>query len=66
MSDLKKTKKELIEELEKLRKKVQSHDNRDFGYNSLLGNNYGFIVESVPSGIIMTGDHGNIIFSNCS
>jgi protein-histidine pros-kinase len=64
MSDLRKTKKELIEELEELRERVQSYENPDLGYNGLFRNNYGFIVESVPSGIVMTDDHGIIIFAN--
>ncbi|HKQ32934.1 MAG TPA: PAS domain S-box protein, partial [Thermodesulfobacteriota bacterium] len=64
MSDLRKTKKELIDELEELREKVQSYENQDLGYNGLFRNNYGFIVESVPSGIVMTDEHGTIIFAN--
>lgn len=64
MSDQRKTKKELIEELEELRERVQSYESQDFGYNGLFRSNYGFIVESVPSGIVMTDDRGTIIFAN--
>jgi PAS domain S-box-containing protein len=64
MNDLKKTKKELAEELEELRKKVKSYENQDGGESGFFGNSYSFIVESVPSGIVMTDGTGKIIFVN--
>jgi PAS domain S-box-containing protein len=64
MNDLKKTKKELAAELEELRKKVKSYENQDGGESGLFGNSYSFIVESVPSGIVMTDGTGKIIFVN--
>ncbi len=64
MNDLKKTKKELAAELEVLRKKIKSYESQDGGESALFGNNYSFIVESVPSGIVMTDDTGKIIFVN--
>jgi PAS domain S-box-containing protein len=64
MNDLKKTKKELAEELEELREKVKSYENQDGGESGFFGNSYSFIVESVPSGIVMTDEAGKIIFVN--
>ncbi|HVY55272.1 MAG TPA: PAS domain S-box protein, partial [Thermodesulfobacteriota bacterium] len=65
MNDLKKTKKELISELKELRDKVSSYENQ--GENEgqgIFGNDYSFIVESVPSGIVMTDGDGKIIYVN--
>jgi PAS domain S-box-containing protein len=64
MNDLKKTKKELIAEMEELRDRVASYESRDCGQSGLFGNNYSFIVESVPSGSVMTDGTGKIIFVN--
>ncbi len=64
MNELKKTKKELTAELEKLREKVKSYESQDGGESGLFGNSYSFIVESVPSGVIMTDGTGKIIFVN--
>lgn len=64
MNDLKKTKKELAVELEELRKKVKSYESQVGGEIGLFGNDYSFIVESVPSGIVMTDGTGKIIFVN--
>ena len=64
MDDVKKTKKELLREIEHLREKDRSHDKLNESYDGLLRHNYGFIVESVPSGIIMTDPAGSIIFVN--
>jgi len=65
MSDLKRTKKELVSELEELREKVKSYEDRnDDNGGVLFRNNYSFIVESVPSGIVMTDEAGKIIFVN--
>ncbi len=65
MKDLKKTKKELVSELEELRERVKSYEDRDGDEEGeLFGNNYSFIVESVPSGIVMTDGTGKIIFVN--
>jgi len=64
MNDIKKTKKELLREIEHLREKGGPHDLLNESYDGLLRHNYGFIVESVPSGIIMTDPAGSIIFVN--
>ncbi|HSC35116.1 MAG TPA: PAS domain S-box protein [Thermodesulfobacteriota bacterium] len=64
MNDLKKTKKELAVELEELREKVKSYESQDGGESGLFGNSYSFIVESVPSGVVMTDGTGKIIFVN--
>lgn len=64
MGDLRKTKKELLQELNELRDRVRSYEDQDVGHDGLFGNNYGFIVESVPSGIVMTDESGRIIFAN--
>jgi PAS domain S-box-containing protein len=64
MNDLKKTKKELAAELKELREKVGSYEGQDSEESGLFGNNYSFIVESVPSGIVMTDGTGKIIFVN--
>lgn len=64
MNDLKKTKIELAAELVELREKVKSYENQDGGESGLFGNSYSFIVESVPSGIVMTDGTGKIIFVN--
>jgi PAS domain S-box-containing protein len=64
MKDERKTKKELIRELEELREKLKSSDKSGESYDGLLNTNYGFIVESVPNGIVMTDPRGTIIFVN--
>lgn len=64
MKDLKKTKNELIQENIELREKIRSYDKSNETYDGLLRYNYGFIVESVPSGVIMTDPTGTIIFVN--
>jgi PAS domain S-box-containing protein len=65
MKDLKKTKKELISELEDLRERVGFYEGRDDDEGGVFfENNYSFIVESVPSGIVMTDAAGKIIFVN--
>lgn len=64
MNDLKKTKKELLAELKELRERAGSYESQDGGESGLFGNNYSFIVESVPSGIVMTDGTGKIIFVN--
>jgi PAS domain S-box-containing protein len=64
MNDLKKTKKELAAELEELRENVKSYESQDSKEGGLFGNDYSFIVESVPSGIVMTDGTGKIIFVN--
>ncbi len=62
MRDRYKTKKELIDELVSLRERVSSC--RKPAESDILGDNYGFIVESVPSGIVMTDSKGKITFVN--
>lgn len=65
MKDLKKTKKELIAELEELRERVKHREGADDDKEGgIFRNNYSFIVESVPSGIVMTDEKGKIIFAN--
>lgn len=64
MNDLKKTKKELAAESEELRERVKSYESQDGGESGFFGNSYSFIVETVPSGIVMTDGTGKIIFVN--
>lgn len=65
MNDLKKSKKELISELNELREKINLYENQnEVEGQGIFGNNYSFIVESVPSGIVMTDETGKIIYVN--
>lgn len=64
MKDQYKTKKELIDELVGLRERIHSCGNSVKAESGFLGTNYSFIVESVPSGIVMTDSTGKITFVN--
>lgn len=64
MKDQDKTKKELIDEPVELRESTRPRGNNVKTESEILGDHYGLIVESVPSGIVMTDRAGKITFVN--
>ncbi|GJM16299.1 MAG: sporulation kinase A [Thermodesulfobacteriota bacterium] len=64
MKEKDKTKKELMSELEKLRLQLEDFERSNENGSDISDETFRLIVESVPNGIIVSDDMGQIIFLN--
>ena len=64
MTDKYKTKKELMIELEELQLQLKHFERSGENGTDIPGETFRLIVESVPNGIVMTDNRGQIIFLN--